>query len=57
MTQDFGKFATTRDLPGGAVEITEPLNAFENLVWRYYPSEASCLASLPRAQPIPKRYE
>lgn len=56
MIQTFGKHAKTNDLPKGVVEVIEPTTEFKELVWTYYPDEATCMAALPVSQAIPSRY-
>lgn len=55
--QDSGTKAETHDLPNGAVEVGYT-NWNGDFVYRtYYRTKRDCVASLPRSQPIPSRYE
>lgn len=56
MIQENGQRAGVTEKPGGAVEVGyETPGGFE--YWTYYPSMQACIASLPRSQTIPLRYE
>ncbi|MCL1962338.1 MAG: hypothetical protein FWG56_11350 [Desulfovibrionaceae bacterium] len=55
--QSYGVIAKSRDLPGGAVEVSEPINSRQERVRTYYPSMSTCEASLPQSQAVPSRYE
>ena len=56
MIQENGQRASVSEKPSGTVEVgyETPLG-FE--YWTYYPSMQLCIASLPRSQAIPSRYE
>ncbi len=57
MIREYGKTAGVNDLPDGAVEVTEQKTGLTEVVWTYYPDERTCVAALPRSQPVPSRYE
>lgn len=50
--QGYGVRARTSDLPNGAVEVADGSG-----YWTFYRSIDACIASLPRSQPVPQRYE
>ncbi len=52
LIQGEGFRVQTKDYPNGTVEV-----GTDNEYWTYFRSMEACIASLPRSQPIPKKYE
>lgn len=55
--QENGQVARTADLPNGGVEVERDIGGGRSEVFTFYPSMATCIASLPRSHAIPGRYE
>ena len=57
MIQDAGYRAETRDKADGVVEVGYRQDDSNFRYWTYYRSQQRCVSDLPRAQPIPGKYE
>ncbi|MDI3384001.1 hypothetical protein ACFPPF_22010 [Xenophilus aerolatus] len=57
MLQEAGFNAQTLDKFGGAVEVGYEQGGGSFRYWTYYRSFESCMAALPRSQPVPSKYE